>query len=52
MIYILADNGASAEGIHGTIDELWAENALASTATLQSLGPDFAERGQKGTGHS
>ena len=25
VIYILGDNGASAEGLHGTIDELLAE---------------------------
>ena len=46
MIYILADNGASAEGIHGTIDELLAENALASSATLQNLGLIWDLRGE------
>ena len=39
IIYILGDNGASAEGIHGTIDELLAENALPSTAKLQIEAP-------------
>ncbi|CAJ1406282.1 unnamed protein product [Effrenium voratum] len=35
IIYILGDNGASAEGMHGTIDELLAENMLPSTADMQ-----------------
>ena len=39
IIYILGDNGASAEGIHGTIDELLAENSLPSTAKLQIEAP-------------
>ena len=35
MIYILGDNGASAEGFHGTIDELLTENSLPNTAKHQ-----------------
>ena len=35
IIYILGDNGASAEGMHGTIDELLAENMLSSSAKQQ-----------------
>jgi len=35
VIYILGDNGASAEGFHGTIDELLTENSLPNTAKQQ-----------------
>eukprot|EP00438_Fugacium_kawagutii_P019253 Skav234701 [mRNA] locus=scaffold3643:220498:222204:- [translate_table: standard] len=35
VIYILGDNGASAEGFHGTIDELLTENYLPNTAQQQ-----------------
>lgn len=35
VIYILGDNGASAEGLHGSIDELIVENGLPATAEQQ-----------------
>eukprot|EP00931_Biecheleriopsis_adriatica_P100529 TRINITY_DN75819_c0_g1_i1.p1 TRINITY_DN75819_c0_g1~~TRINITY_DN75819_c0_g1_i1.p1 ORF type:complete len:796 (+),score=133.67 TRINITY_DN75819_c0_g1_i1:66-2453(+) len=35
LIYILADNGASAEGLQGTIEELLNENGLPSTTDQQ-----------------
>jgi arylsulfatase len=35
VVYILGDNGASAEGFHGTIDELLTENSLPNTAQQQ-----------------
>ena len=31
----MGDNGASAEGVHGTIDEMLLENSLPSTAGQQ-----------------
>ncbi|CAE7693105.1 unnamed protein product, partial [Symbiodinium microadriaticum] len=53
VIYILGDNGASAEGLHGTIDELIAENGLPSTAELQIevLNRDFGGLGALGSKH-
>eukprot|EP00440_Ansanella_granifera_P035605 gb/GFBE01038623.1/.p1 GENE.gb/GFBE01038623.1/~~gb/GFBE01038623.1/.p1 ORF type:complete len:802 (+),score=168.08 gb/GFBE01038623.1/:1-2406(+) len=35
VIYVFADNGASAEGLEGTVSELLAENALPSTIDQQ-----------------
>jgi len=53
VIYILGDNGASAEGLHGTIDELIAENGLPSTAELQIevLNRDFGGLDALGSKH-
>eukprot|EP00437_Effrenium_voratum_P008265 CAMPEP_0181421594 /NCGR_PEP_ID=MMETSP1110-20121109/13176_1 /TAXON_ID=174948 /ORGANISM="Symbiodinium sp., Strain CCMP421" /LENGTH=797 /DNA_ID=CAMNT_0023544659 /DNA_START=73 /DNA_END=2466 /DNA_ORIENTATION=- len=53
IIYILGDNGASAEGLHGTIDELLAENALASTADqqIEVLNRDFGGLDALGSKH-
>ena len=42
VIYILGDNGASAEGVHGTIDELLTENSLPNTAQQQIEATDSA----------
>eukprot|EP00438_Fugacium_kawagutii_P002792 Skav225636 [mRNA] locus=scaffold1716:55992:66249:+ [translate_table: standard] len=46
VIYILGDNGASAEGFHGTIDELLTENSLPNTAQQQME----ARQGQRSRG--
>jgi len=53
VIYILGDNGASAEGMHGTIDELLAENSLPSTAQQQIdvLERDFGGLNALGSKH-
>ncbi|CAK9035145.1 Arylsulfatase (AS) (Aryl-sulfate sulphohydrolase) [Durusdinium trenchii] len=53
IIYVLGDNGASAEGIHGTIDELLAENALPSTyqQQMEVLNRDFGGLDALGSQH-
>jgi len=53
VIYVFADNGASAEGLQGTIDELLAENQLPSTIPQQIdvLDRDFGGLDALGSRH-
>ena len=53
VIYILGDNGASAEGQQGTIDEFITENMLPSTAQQQIdvLNRDFGGLSALGSKH-
>ncbi|OLQ12105.1 putative sulfatase PB10D8.02c [Symbiodinium microadriaticum] len=53
VIYILGDNGASAEGLHGSIDELIVENGLPATAEqqIEILERDFGGLSALGSKH-
>uniref|UniRef100_A0A7S4TAS1 Sulfatase N-terminal domain-containing protein n=1 Tax=Alexandrium monilatum TaxID=311494 RepID=A0A7S4TAS1_9DINO len=53
IIYVFADNGASAEGLQGTISELLNENSLPSTVDqqIEVLEREFGGLGALGSKH-